>query len=137
MSNDPIIPGAKLIEQGLAALPSQARLEVENRELRLKLALSEKKIAELEAQIAILQPPTGIAADAGKILKLFFDSRAELSAKSAARQLGLNPSVVDHYFDELQRLDFIQQSRAGMTHDSCLYAITSKGRAFIVKQGMA
>lgn len=55
MSNDPIIPGAKLVEQGLAALRAQARLKVENRELRLKLALAEKKIAELEAQIAILQ----------------------------------------------------------------------------------
>lgn len=136
MSNDPIIPGAKLIEQGLAALPSQARLEVENRELRSKLSGAEKMIAELEAKVASLQPPKGIDAEAGLVLKKFAEHGPELSADQVAHITGVNRARVIHHFGSLRQLGFIRQSRARMSSTEPPHRITHEGSSFLMEHGM-
>jgi DNA-binding CsgD family transcriptional regulator len=136
MSKDPIIPGAKLIEQGLAALPSQARLEVENRELRSKLALAEKEIAELKAQVASLQPAHGIDAEAGQVLKQFAEHGPEISADQVAYITGIGRPRVIHHFGTLRKLGFIRQSRAIMSSAAPPYRITHEGSSFLMEHGM-
>jgi DNA-binding CsgD family transcriptional regulator len=136
MSKDPIIPGAKFIEQGLAALPSHARLEVENRDLRSKLELAEKKIAELEAKVVSLQPTHGVHVEAGQVLKQFAEHGPELSADQVADIAGISRARVIHHFGSLRKFGFIRQSRAMMSSAEPPHRITHEGSSFLMEHGL-
>jgi len=68
-----MIPFAKTIENFLAALPTQAALEVKIRELAAKITVLEKENAELNSQLEILRPKHDLSVETGKLLKHMFE----------------------------------------------------------------
>ena len=131
------IPGARLLEEIIAGLPTNSRQAIQLRVLAAQISALTKENQELKAQLAALQPQHGLAAEAVKILKLFFDSGSELSPQQVAYHLNMKQGVVDHYFDILYESDFIIQSRIGVMDDPGGYSLQPKGRAFVVKHGLA
>ena len=131
MSRDPIIPGAKLIEQGLAALPSQARLEVENRELRAEIAVLKKENAELKTQVAALQPPTDVSVDAVKLLQILFRAQNPMMDFEIVSASGMEKGFVIHHLRSLQKLNFAlwHLDAFGITR----WSISHEGSSFLLK----
>jgi response regulator of citrate/malate metabolism len=127
-----MIPGARLVEGAIASLPTQARLEQENRDLRAQIALLTAENKELKSQLAALQPQSAVDAQAAKILKTFFESDGPLSAERIAQHLQIVRSVVKYHFDQLEARKFI---RLCTVHEE--YCIEPAGREFIVKNGLA
>lgn len=136
MSKDPIIPGAKLIEQGLAALPSQARLEVEIRELRAELAALKKENAELKAKNAELQPPSGVDAEAAQVLLYLSRGGGELTCYQISDASGIGLERVKRHLGYLHKLGFARWARAQVDDYDPPNSITHEGSEFLYQQKM-
>ncbi len=136
MSSDPIIPGAKLIEQGLAALPSQARLEVEIRELRSQMTILKRENEELKAQIARLTPPTGVDAEAAQVLFRLSNGGGELTCYQISDASGIGLERVKRHLGYLRKLKFAQWSRAQTDDSDPPHRITNAGSEFLYQHGM-
>ena len=91
-----------------------------------------KENEDLKAQLAALQPAQGIEADAGKILKEFFDDCDTLTTEQVAQRFQMKVSVVQYHFDKLSERDFLRPSTIYGGYD-----IQPAGREFIIKNGMA
>lgn len=131
------IPGAETIEKVIAGLPTNAVLSQANRELKRKLALAEKKIAKLEAEVTSLRPASGVPAEAVKVLKQYFETGSELTAHQIADIIEMPLGRVIHHIGTLRQSRFVQQSLARRDNSEPPHRITPKGSAFLVEQGIA
>jgi hypothetical protein len=119
----PTIPGTRLVEDVLKALPTQARLESENRELRAKVEELTAKVAVLQAQLKAAQPPEGIEPDALKVLKVLFEHNHSLVAQTFEDILGMKPGVSTYHCDNLCKL--------GLAKNTASYACTRFDRRVV------
>ena len=136
MSTDPIIPGARLIEQGLAALPSQARLEVENRELRAKIAELEFQVKERDSKILKLSPPTGVDIEATQVLIHLSKGGGELTCYQISATSGIGLERVKRHLGYLRKLKFARWALAKSDDSDPPHSITDEGADFLYKNGL-
>ena len=126
------IPGARVIEDIIAALPTNSRLSIQVRELGEQMDALKKENEHLKAELAALQPASGVEADTAKILKAFFEHGDSLTAEELAQQFQMKMGVVQYHFDKLAKRGFLRQVTVYGGYD-----ILPAGRDFIVKNGMA
>lgn len=127
------IPGAKTIENVLAALPTQAGLEKQNRELREQLALAEKKITELEAKIKTLEPKPSADPKSIKALKVFYKHSTELDAFQLANLMKIEVGKAKHFISSLMVAGYIKSNRVIRDARGPKYIITDAGNEFFSK----
>jgi hypothetical protein len=126
------IPGTRLVEDVLKALPTQARLESENRELRLQVADLTAKIEVLQAQLKAAQPVEGMEPDALKVLKILFEHNHALVSATFEEALSMKSAVVIYHCDNLCKLGLVRK-----TASYGAYEIQPAGRTFLIKGGFA
>lgn len=131
------IPGLKVLDEIIAGLPTNSAQRLELAKLRAEVELKDRKIAELESQIANLKPEHGLQVDTIKVLKLFFEAGRELSPRQVSQHLQMSQSIIDYHFDTLIEAQFIRQTKAAfMDAKSGGYSIEPKGRSFVIKNGL-
>ena len=131
------IPGARLIEEIIAGLPTNSRQAIQLRELAAQIEALKKENEELRAKVVASESQHGLEIDTIKILKLFFERAEDISAEEASGLSGIKKSVVDYHIDELRKSKFLRPSRAISSFSPGTYKITPDGRAFVIKNKLA
>jgi hypothetical protein len=131
------IPGARLLEEILAGLPTNSRQAIQLREFATQMEALRKENDELKAQISALHPKHEMLADTAKVLKLFFDADRKFSSKQTAAKFEMTESMAKYHLGVLEEKHFILSDMVVYADSPVYYAITQEGRDFIVKRGMA
>ena len=126
------IPGLKVLDEMIAGLPTNSAQRLELAKLRSEIEVKDRKIAELEAKLADLEPKRGVEVDAAKVLKIFFEQDDRLTTEQIAECLVLKKSVVQYHFDKLSEMGFIRCTSVWGGYD-----LQPAGREFVVKNGLA
>ena len=134
------IPGARTIENIIAALPTNVSQSIQIRQLSGQLAAAELKIvqqaqtiAELSVKVKDLEAKRNLSPDSLKILKYIFDHPRGYSSYYLSTQMALSESVIEYHFDCLRRAEFLKNCVDRMGDISQAMEITEVGRAFIVE----
>lgn len=107
------IPGARLFEEIIAALPTNSRQAIQLREFGEQIEALRKENEALKARLAGMESsPPKLDADALKILKLFFEHSTTLVADTIVDELKMKPGMVQYHFDRLREMKLIRQSTA-------------------------
>jgi hypothetical protein len=125
------IPGFKLLDEIIAGLPTNSAQRLELAKLRADLEAKDRRIAELEAQLAQFAPKPEIDPDAARILRVFVEQDDRLTADQVGQHLSLKKSIAQYHFDELSKRGFIQCTSTWGGYD-----VRPAGREYAVKHGL-
>lgn len=122
-----------LLEKKLQLLADQLAIVSK----KLLVAEDDKRKLQSENEALIkklgdLQPVEALGEQTIAILQFFFDEATDLTAEDVGSRFQLHKSLSDYHFDLLLKRNFIRQTFAIAASCSGAYAITDKGRSFIV-----
>jgi predicted transcriptional regulator len=134
------IPTGAVQKERLDALRDQyAALETERDMLKIDLSRAQKRISELEANLAETQksyatetaPPAELHENAIKILRLFAQE-SEAFDYDLISGCGLDQVTAEYYLEELEEAGYVRVSVTIMD-EGTIYVLEQKGRKWLIE----
>jgi len=125
------IPGARLIEEIIASLPTNSKQAIDLRDLASQIEVLKKENEDLKAQLAKTKKPDEISAQAVKILKILFDDGSVIYLDDLIKRAKLKKGIVIHHLGTLAKLNYIRlgNDMIGIQH----YRISHDGSTFLMQ----
>lgn len=123
-----------LLKEKIALLTEKiAALEQEKSVLQGENANLAKKVVNLEKELDRLRPKQGRLKEGPKKLLQILSHPIGPSLEQAARELGMTKVVAEHHADALVFAEMIRLSNVLIPGQGTMYALTPKGRAYVVE----